>query len=167
MDRMKLFLPILGLAVCLSMTACSSIPASTPRPGYFLTVSYSSGGQGPLVSNLYFYGDSRLELDAFGEEPWRSKLTPLESRRLAELLESQGFEETQASIEGRDFPWDCCDLEDIAVRYRGHAVLFPCGEEAPKALQDLGTLVNDIAWSHFRYWSFIPSDCLVGKEKRR
>jgi hypothetical protein len=160
---MKLFLPILSLTVCLSMTACSSVPPSPPRHGYFLTVSHSSGGDGPIVSDLYFYGDSRLELDAFGEEPWRSKLTPLESRRLTELLESRGFEEA----EDRNYPGDCCDVEDIAVRYRGHALIFPCGGEAPKALQDLGALVNDIAWSHFRLWSFIPHDCLVGKEERR
>jgi hypothetical protein len=168
MDRLKLFLPILGLTVCLSMTACSSFSRGTQRPGYFLTVSYSSGGNGPIVYDLYFYGDGRLELDGFGvDPPWRSKLTLRESTRLTELLESRGFEEARAIAEARDYHSGCCDMEDVVVEYRGRRLDFPCGEEAPKALQDLRMLVNDIAGSHFRLWGFIHHDCLVGKEELR
>jgi len=165
---MKPFLPILGLAVCLSMTACSSIPASTPRPGYFLTVSYSSGGQGPLVYDLYFYGDGRVELGGFGvDTPWRSRLTLRESTRLTEILESRGFEEARAIAEARDYHRGCCDAEDLVVEYRGRLDFLCYEKAAPKAIQDLGTLVNEIAESHFRQWSFIARDCLVGKEERR
>jgi hypothetical protein len=165
---MKLFLPILGLTVCLSMTACSSVPRSTPRPGYFLAVSYSSGGDPPFTeSYLYFYGDGRLELDdQFGSEPWRSRLTLRESTRLTEILESRGFEEARAIAEARDYHRGCCDAEDLVVEYRGR-LDFLCDEKAaPKAIQDLGTLVNDIAESHFRQWSFIAHDCLWGREER-
>lgn len=151
------------------MTACSSAPPGTPRPGYFLTVSYSSGGDPPFTeSYLYFYVDGRVELGGFGVAPWRSRLTLRESTRLTEILESRGFAEAEAVVEARDYGRGCCDAEDLEVEYRGRRLDFPCGEfTAPKALQDLGALVNDIAESHFRQWHFISQGCLVEREERR
>ena len=150
-----------GMAFAL---ACSNLPRYAPPPGHFLAVYHSSGGPAPVVETLYVYDDGRLVLNPGDRAAyWKSNLTPFESRRLREALDSQAMEEIRAAAKAIGYEEGCCDQEDVAVEYHGLVLAFPCGEaETPAALRDLGKLLNDIASSHFEIRSFIPAGCFEG-----
>lgn len=130
--------------------ACSYSSSYQPIPDNpWLVIYKSSGGPGPVISEIALYRDGRIFWRADPGTLHQSRLTEVEISKVSRALGDSELAEGVRELAALGYQSGCCDVEDIVVRGRTEFDLACWNEAPPSSVVQLLSTVGHAVRAHF------------------